>query len=143
MLSQTSKIAIRAVIYLSEQSINNKKASVDEISDEINASRHTVGKALQKLVKSNVIDSLKGPNGGFFLDDSQQNQVVYKVIEAIEGTDLFTRCGLGLVQCSDKHPCPIHEEYKEVRDAIQKVFTKRKIKDLRNYVSKGYAFLVD
>jgi len=143
MLSQTSKIAIKAVIYLSEQSLKMKKASVDEISKEINASRHTVGKALQTLVKTGVIESLKGPKGGFYLDDTQQNQAIYNVIEAIEGADLFSRCGLGLVQCSDKHPCPIHEEYKEVRDAIQKVFTKRKIKDLRNYVSKGHAFLVD
>ena len=143
MLSQTSKIAIKAVIYLSEQSLKMKKASVDEISKEINASRHTVGKALQTLVKTGVIESLKGPKGGFYLDDAQQNQAIYNVIEAIEGADLFSRCGLGLTQCSSEHPCPIHDEYKIVRDKVQLMFTEKKVKDLREHVSKGSAFLVD
>lgn len=143
MLSQTSKIAIKAVIYLSEKSLEMEKASVDVISKEINASRHTVGKALQTLVKNGVINSLKGPTGGFYLDELQQNQAVYNVIEAIEGRNLFTGCGLGLAKCSETHPCPIHDEYKVVREMTERMFKDKKVKDLREHVTAGNAFLVD
>lgn len=66
MLSLTCKIAIKAVIFLSSKSKNGIKVSIKEIAKNINASEHTTGKILQKLAKHNRINSVKGPNGGFF-----------------------------------------------------------------------------
>lgn len=143
MLSQTSKIAIKAVIYLSDKSLRDEKAGVEEIATRINASKHTVSKAMQTLVKENIINSQKGPTGGFYLDEEQQQKAIYYVIEAIEGEDIFTQCGLGLTKCSDCRPCPIHNEYKEVRSLIHKIFKEKKIIDLREPVKSGIAFLMD
>ncbi|HOZ86026.1 MAG TPA: Rrf2 family transcriptional regulator [Niabella sp.] len=143
MLSQTCKIAIKAVIYLSGKSDNNEKASIKEIAEQINASEHTVGKTLQQLVKHKIINSLKGPYGGFFLSDIQQEQPISNIVETIEGVSIFRECGLGLNKCSEAHPCPIHNEYKIARQLIEKIFREKMIKDLCDPVTNGLAFLMD
>lgn len=142
MLSLTCKTAIKAAIYLSSKSVEGEKANIREISERINASEHTVGKILQLLAKKRIINSLKGPTGGFFLDPEQQDQPILHIVRAIEGDHIFQECGLGLSKCSESHPCPIHDEYKVVRDLMEKVFKEKKIKDLSDPVSSGLAYLI-
>lgn len=143
MISQTCKIAIKAAIYLSVKSTTGYKASIKEIAEHINASEHTVGKTLQTLVKHSIINSFKGPTGGFYLSDEQQNQPIFNIVETIEGKGIFKKCGLGLSKCSATHPCPIHNEYKVARELIEQIFKEKKVKDLCTAVNNGMAFLMD
>lgn len=143
MLSNTCKTAIKAVIYLSGKSANGKKVGIKEIACHINASEHTLGKSLQTLARHGLINSLKGPAGGFFINEAQQNQPIANIVETIEGKDIFKECGLGLSKCSATHPCPIHNEYKVVREMIEKIFRERKVKDLCDPVISGLAYLTD
>src|SRR5688572_14892457 len=113
MLSLTCKTAIKAVVSLASNS--GEKAGMKEIARLIDASEHTVGKILQVLVREEIINSAKGPNGGFYITGKQKNQPILKVIEAIDGREVFDQCGLGLSKCSATHPCPIHDEYKIIR----------------------------
>ena len=130
MLSYTCKTAIKAVIYLSSKSENDYKSGIKEISGRINASEHTVGKILQLLARKKIINSLKGPSGGFYLNEKQQEQAVIHIVQAIEGDAVFKECGLGLTKCSATHPCPIHDEYKVARELMEKIFSERKVRDL-------------
>ena len=83
MLSLTCKTAIKAVIYLASKFETGEKAGIKEIAEFIDASEHTVGKMLQVLVKEEVINSIKGPNGGFFITEKQKNQPIINIVEAI------------------------------------------------------------
>ena len=65
MLSLTCKIAVKAVIYLASKYESGANAGIKEISEYIDGNEHTVGKLLQILVKEGVINSAKGPTGGF------------------------------------------------------------------------------
>ena len=143
MLSHTCKTAIKAVIYLAAKSSEGEKAGMKEIAEQINASEHTVGKALQSLARQGLINSLKGPTGGFFVTEEQQNQHISNIVETIEGKEIFKECGLGLNKCSATHPCPIHNEYKVARELIEKIFREKKIKDLCDPVTNGLAYLID
>ncbi|HTO15545.1 MAG TPA: Rrf2 family transcriptional regulator [Edaphocola sp.] len=142
MLSQTSKTAIKAVIYLSGKSKLNERAGIKDVSRKINASEHTVGKILQNLVRHGFLNSTKGPNGGFFLEEEQQERVIYDIVVAIEGDSIFKQCGLGLTKCSADHPCPIHDDYKVVKDLLLKTFKEKRIKDLVEPVEDGIAYLI-
>ena len=142
MLSHTCKTAIKAVIYLSDKSRQEEKAGIKEIAESINASEHTVGKILQTLARQGLINSIKGPSGGFFITKAQQAQSIYLIIEAIEGKQVFKECGLGLSKCSALHPCPIHDEYKAARDMLETLFLEKKIKDLCEPVTNGLAYLI-
>lgn len=142
MLSHTCKTAIKAVIYLSSKSEHNDKAGIKEISEKIKASEHTVGKILQLLARKKIINSLKGPSGGFYLNEKQQERSVIEIVKAIEGDAVFRGCGLGLNKCSATHPCPIHNEYKVARELMEKIFRERSVRDLCGSVTSGLAHLV-
>jgi len=143
MLSHTCKTAIKAVIYLAAKSKEGEKSGMKEIAEQINASEHTVGKILQTLARQGLIHSLKGPAGGFYVNETQQNQPISNIVETIEGKEVFNECGLGLSKCSATHPCPIHNEYKVARELIEKIFREKKIKDLCDPVTNGLAYLID
>ena len=99
MLNLTSKTAVKAVIYLASQYGSGSNAGIKEVAEYIDASEHTVGKILQSLARQNVINSVKGPSGGFHISKEQLKQPVINIVEAIEGKALFKECGLGLNEC--------------------------------------------
>lgn len=142
MLSLTCKTAIKAVIFLAIKFESAEKSGIKEIAEFINASEHTVGKMLQILVKDQVIHSSKGPTGGFYINAKQNKQPIINIINAIDGTDVFKECGLGLSKCSATHPCPIHDDYKIVRDIFEKLCRQKKISDLCDPVNNGVAYLM-
>ena len=142
MLSKTCKSAIKAVVYLCSKYGSGENASIKEVADVIDASEHTVGKLLQTLVKQDIIKSLKGPTGGFYISKTQQNQPIINIVEAIDGKEIFKECGLGLSQCSAKHPCPIHNGYKEVRESLEKLFREKNVLSLCEPVNNGLAYLI-
>jgi Rrf2 family protein len=141
MLSYTCQTAIKAVIYLASKGGPGKKAGIRGIAEFIDASQHTVGKMLQKLVKEEVINSTKGPNGGFYITAKQKDQSIISIVWAIDGKEIFTRCGLGFNNCSSSHPCPIHGDYKVVRDGFEKMCRERTISDLCEPVNNGLTYL--
>lgn len=141
MLNYTCKTAIKAILYLSARSSAGEKAGIKEIAMHIDASEHTVGKILQTMARQGLINSLKGPTGGFYLSDKQQQQPISNIVETIEGKQVFSECGLGLSRCSAAHPCPIHNEYKVARDLLEKLFREKRVCDLRDPVANGLAFL--
>jgi Rrf2 family protein len=142
MLSLTCKAAIKSVIYLASKFESREKTGIREIAEYTDTNEHTAGKLLQTLVKQNVINSAKGPTGGFFLSKDQLRQPIMHIVEAIDGRNVFKQCGLGLSKCSATHPCPIHHEYKNARDIIEKLFQEKKVFHLCEPVNNGLAHLI-
>jgi Rrf2 family protein len=142
MLSNTCKTAIKAVIYLASKEETGEKTGVKEIAQYINASEHTVSKILQNLVRQKIINSIKGPTGGFYITKEQQSKPIITIVDTIDGKDLFNECGLGLSKCSPTHPCPIHDDYKKGREIIQKLFNTKTISVLCEPVENGLAHLI-
>jgi Rrf2 family protein len=142
MLSNTCKNAVKAVIFLATKIESGERSAIREIADFIGASEHTVGKFLQTLVKQSIINSLKGPSGGFYLTDKQREQPIINIVRAIDGQQIFKECGLGLSKCSSTHPCPIHDEYKRARDIMENLFEAKKVSDLCTPVAEGFAYLM-
>ncbi|MGN6396713.1 MAG: RrF2 family transcriptional regulator [Mucilaginibacter sp.] len=142
MLSYTCKTAIKAVIYLATKVESGDKSAIKEVAGYIGASEHTVGKILQTLARQKVINSLKGPSGGFYLSGRQREQPIIHIVRAIDGPEIFKECGLGLSRCSSAHPCPIHNDYKRARDIVEDLFEKKVVSDLCIPVNDGLAYLI-
>lgn len=141
MLSTSCKYALRAAVYLSANTDDLKKAGIKEIAEEIQANEHTTAKILQLLVREKIIASIKGPNGGFFISRHAKKIRMIDIVKVVDGTGFFSECGLGLLKCSEKRPCPIHETFKVSRVRLLKEFSTITIQDLANDIEKGEAFL--
>lgn len=140
MLSHTCKAAIKAVVFLGLSSENGVKSGIIEVARSIRENEHTVGKLLQKLAKAGIINSAKGKTE-VFSNPEQQQQRIFGIVELIDGSEVFSQCGMGLSQCSESKPCPFHNEYKPIREQFEKMYTENRICDLYDDVNKGVAFL--
>ena len=141
MLSLSCKTSIKAVVYLGSKFESAEKSSIKDVAEFINENEHTVGKILQALAKQGIINSTKGPHGGFYLTDKQVNQRVINIVEVIDGEDVFKKCGLGLRKCSESRPCPFHDNYKPIRDAFETLCNEKKITDLYENINNNLTFL--
>ncbi|MFB9211247.1 RrF2 family transcriptional regulator [Echinicola jeungdonensis] len=141
MFSKACEYGIRAVIYIWSQSKQNKKLGVKDICKEIDAPEYFTAKVLQSLARQNVISSSKGPNGGFFIDKDQEQLRMIDLVIAIDGDGIFNGCGLGLKQCSEENPCPIHHDFKIVRDQLTRMLTEKSLKEVAAEVEEGHAIL--
>lgn len=141
MLSLTCKASIKAVVFLGSRLRTGERASVKEVAAYIGENEHTVGKLLQRLVKAGIIRSAKGPLGGYEMSGEQAELSVARIIEAIDGEEVFSRCGLGMSRCSDARPCPFHDDFKPIREQFRKRCEERRVRDLYEDVNSGLAYL--
>lgn len=141
MFSKTCQYAIKAVIYIHKQSLEGKKVGAKEIGQEIDAPDAFTAKILQVLVRQHVVGSFKGPTGGFFVGKSHESKTLKDVVLAIDGDQLFQGCSLGLNQCSEENPCPLHFEIKNVRTKIIHMLTIKSLKQLAEEVGDGTTVL--
>ncbi|MBK9593334.1 MAG: Rrf2 family transcriptional regulator [Crocinitomicaceae bacterium] len=142
MLSQKCKCAIRAVIYLSSDFPEPTKKGGKEISAALKIPQAFTGRILHELSQQNIISSLKGPGGGFYMTAENLQLPILKIIETIDGLSFFKACGLGLEICSEKRPCPIHETFKICRNQMFDLFKTKKIKDIAHDITLHKMFIV-
>lgn len=141
MLSKATEYALRALIYIWVRNTSDHRAGFREIAREIEAPEQYTAKILQQLVKKGIISSAKGRGGGFYFEKDKQEITVYEIINIFEGQEYFTRCGLGLSMCNSKNPCPMHEEYAEIRNRFHSMVENESIATLAQKVSDGDAVL--
>ncbi|MBS1688559.1 MAG: Rrf2 family transcriptional regulator [Bacteroidetes bacterium] len=141
MFSKSCEYAIRAAIYIAAESSQDKKVGIDEICDHIEAPKHFTAKILQILTRNKIVSSQKGVNGGFYIDKNQSKKTLIQIVSAIDGNVLFTGCGLGLKECSEVEPCPLHDKFKGIRAGIKKMLEEATIEIMAGKLKKGRGFL--
>ncbi len=137
MLSNACKYAIRALIYLASRSKGDQKVSIREISAEVDSPLPFTAKIMQSLSKQGLVSSLKGPNGGFFLEAAQAEVALIEIVKAIDGLQMLHGCGLGLKSCSESHPCPIHADFSLIREGFNKLLKEKTIRSLAIELQEG------
>jgi|SRR6478609_4715187 Rrf2 family protein len=141
MFSKACEYAIRAVLYIAIRSADGTKLNIQEIAREIDSPQPFTAKILQTLVREGIISSIKGPNGGFFLKPNSKPILLNSIVKAIDGVDILQICVLGLKECSDKFPCPVHEEIKASKHKLRDTLRKKTIQELAKEFAKGKTFL--
>lgn len=140
MFSKACEYGIRAVIIIESYSKNNKKIGLKEICAGINAPEPFTAKILQNLRKLDIINSTKGPNGGFFIERDKDIKLL-EIVLAIDGNKIITECGLGIKECSELKPCPIHADFKPIRESLKQVLEKTSVRRITEDFNNGLSFL--
>ena len=130
MFNKETEYALRGLVYIKIQNIKDKRPGTAEIAREIEAPHFYTAKILQRLVRAGFLESLKGKGGGFYFDQDKSDLPLKKLISSIEGDSSFTGCGFGLKQCSEKNPCPVHEKYAPIREAINRLVSEETVQSL-------------
>jgi Rrf2 family protein len=137
MFSKSCQYALQSILYIVLHNKDARLVGLNEISESQKIPRHFLSKILQQLVKAKVLNSAKGPNGGFSMNKSPEKLNLMTVVKIVDGFEIFDRCGIGLKTCSDKNPCPIHFSYKEVKQRIKDLLSEKTLSELGEDVLKG------
>lgn len=142
MFSKTTEYALRATIYIAQKSNEKRKLPIPEISKAIGSPPSFTAKILQTLAKNNkIVSSVRGPGGGFFLSPKAEKLPVMAVLEAMKEDTTLTNCVLGLENCSSKKPCPLHDQYQDIRHELVKMFNHKSIGEIAGELNYENMFL--
>jgi Rrf2 family iron-sulfur cluster assembly transcriptional regulator len=142
MFSKACEYAIRAMIFIAVKSQQGVRVGITDIADETGSPVSFTAKILQRLVKSNLLESLKGPSGGFVISDERSERIrLSEIVTAIDGDHIYKGCALGFDECNEDQPCPIHYKYKDIRADFKNMLEETTLRDLSNNITQGLSFL--
>lgn len=113
---------------------------VTEISNAIDAPRAFSAKILQQLSKADLLESMRGPNGGFIVLKDKKVSLA-DIIWVIDGAQLLDGCLLGFKECSEKRPCPAHFKLQSVRDYLKGALMTTDIEEMQRIIEDGKGYL--
>lgn len=137
MFNKETEYALRALVYIQLQNFSERRPGIVEIAKEIDAPQSFSAKILQRMVKQGVVKSLKGKGGGFFFDKEKDDLLIKDLVSLIGGNKLLTECGFGLKHCDCNNPCPLHDQYLPIKEAVNNLVSSESIQSLAKKYTKG------
>jgi Rrf2 family transcriptional regulator, iron-sulfur cluster assembly transcription factor len=135
IFSRQCEYALQAVSYLALTS-KGAKVSIKELASKLNIPHHFLAKILQDLTYKKLLISQKGKNGGFALAQSPEKITLYDIVEAIDGNDYIKKCVMGFHECSEKHPCAVHNIWGKQREGIYSMLVSKNIAEIARGMKK-------
>jgi Rrf2 family protein len=127
--TKTGEYAIRAILFLARQPKDMLVMSADVAKSE-DIPSHYLAKILQRMAKYGYVDSFKGRGGGFKITELAKKSSILEIVERIEGPVINLKCVTGLKECSDETPCPLHEEWAELRNRIYNLISSKSVQEV-------------
>lgn len=134
MFSASCHYGLQAMFYIASHCKEGCNIELKEIAEQRDIPKHFLSKILQQLVKEKLLCSMKGPHGGFRLSRDPATITLIDIVEAIDGVEIFDECGIGLRQCTESDPCPIHQDFKALREKVKVLFQTKTLEELANEI---------
>jgi Rrf2 family iron-sulfur cluster assembly transcriptional regulator len=96
----------------------DERRTILELAEAARIPRPFLGKILSELARHGLVDSQRGPGGGFRLGRSAQDISMFEVVDAIDRVTEAPRCAMGGGDCLEEDPCPIHEAWIQLQQRI-------------------------
>ena len=97
----------------------------------------TVSKVLKLLVKTNLVDSYRGSNGGYSLERKAKDVSVAEIIAAIEGPIAMTECSVEEGLCAQESICSLRGNWQRISIAIAKAMEGVSLAEMAQPVKPG------
>ncbi len=117
-ITRETDYAIRCVLFLAMQP--DRVFMVGEIAEKQDVPKPFLAKILQKLVKGNIVSSIRGVKGGFRLFKNPKDISLLNVIEAVDGPVSLNVCVVDKRSCDRSGYCSIHPVWVDLRQDLAK-----------------------
>ncbi|MEE1885765.1 RrF2 family transcriptional regulator [Pedobacter flavus] len=143
MFSKACEYGIKAMIYIATQSLNHTRVKIGDVAKNSGSPEAFTAKILGLLTKHNIVNSLKGPYGGFEIDLLRMKQIkISEIVFAIDGDSIYNGCALGLSECNNDKPCPMHDRFLKVRTELKHMLETTTIYELATELKSGNSVLM-
>jgi len=132
MFSKTAKYGLRAVTFIAEQRLKGaERVRIDDVAAKLDIPRNYLSKVLHSLGRGGILDSVRGPGGGFGLardpDDITLGHVIGVLDDWKEGE---TPCLLWDGPCTPDTPCVAHHGWKDIAEGARGFLRETSVLDL-------------
>ena len=131
ILSRSTEYAIRLIFYLSDRQPLPQYVRIKDVATDLDVSYYQLAKVANALITNEILKSSTGPTGGIDLCDHANSLPLSVVLEIFGDDDIFDRCILGLHECSNENPCPIHAVWGTTRGELKTTFFDKTLGDLK------------
>ncbi|MDX2438608.1 MAG: Rrf2 family transcriptional regulator [Acidobacteriota bacterium] len=129
MYSRTTRYAFHLLGTLARR--RDVLVSGEEMAGLTGIPANYLSKILNQLRKHGFVESQKGWGGGFRLDDRALGRPIMDVLVALEGAaSSLDACAFGLPKCDGTNPCPLHDQWEQIRLASDHMLEQTRISDL-------------
>jgi Rrf2 family protein len=129
ILSQTAEYALRAVVHLARHATEGPVQAL-ELATATDVPENYLRKVLHELARAGVLRSTRGKRGGFQLALPPERLTLLAVVARFDKITERRRCILGRPECSDTHPCPMHQRWKSTAEQIARFFGDTTVADV-------------
>jgi len=127
----SARYAVRAMIFLAAGDSKGRPRSAAEVASAEDIPPYYLAKVLQNLGKAGLLGSARGRGGGFYLARPADEIRIVEVLEAVENVGrLDSECLLGLDECAEDSPCPLHDPWSEFRTGVMEALRTLTIAEL-------------
>ena len=126
MISSTATYALRAVVFLASRP--DGYVSRSEISDATLVPHEYLLKVLNQLDAAEIVQSRRGPGGGYRLRKQADDLTSLEVVLAVGSIPRITACPLGIPE--HEKLCPLHQLLDDAGRLVEEAFAKTTISDL-------------
>jgi Rrf2 family protein len=126
-LTKKADYGLIALKHLAESGVSS---SAKDIAEEYGLPQEALAKILQRLVKSGMLASQHGTNGGYTLARSAKLISAFEVIKAIDGPLFITACSSHVGECDQSSKCNVKEPLRKVNHGIRELLSKISIADM-------------
>ena len=119
-LSKKVEYGLISLLHLATSAAGSKLITTKEIAQQYHIPSEVLGKVLQALAKSQLVESIQGVKGGYRLRKTLDSIVFGEVIEALEGPIQLTPCTCKDYVCYQEPFCIIKEPVFHFQDQLLK-----------------------
>jgi len=130
LYSKASEYAIRAMVFLAEQP-EGQLIQLKEVAAREDIPFHFLAKTMQILSRMDLVRSHRGPRGGFCLARPAAEITLYDIVNPIDHIANYDEvCIIGINPCNDETPCPLHDDWKKIRESIRSTLENKSLQDM-------------
>ncbi len=100
-ISEAVALAIHACVIIAGKKAESK-TTTSSIASALKASEAHLAKVMQRLVKAGIVDSARGPGGGFVIKAKPENIRLLDIYEAVDGVFKCSNCFFDHQSCDGK-----------------------------------------
>lgn len=134
--SKTCEYALRALAYLASKE-KGLLTMIPEVSRKTGVPAPYIAKIFQSLVRTGILESQRGPSGGFVFKRAPETISLFEIIKTIDDVSSFVnQCVMGLNACSSANACPLHVVWSRAKNNVLDTLKYTTLSQMRKKIGK-------
>ena len=128
-LSTKSRYGTRAVLDIAMHG-RNGPVTLKDMSRRQDVSKKYLGQIINQLLTAGILESIRGPQGGYVLNRPPDTIRLGEIIRALDGSVAPSRCVDNPTICQRNTNCVTREVWIRVKESVESVIDETTVADL-------------